>query len=214
MEEKLLIKSDRLDPKVIFAFFVALAGIVFLGGYVDQVIREYGYYQQALLNEYHSFFQYITESKYIHWGIYGAKTVCLLIAVGFLLLGIIAYYAVSKIELFVTDKRVYGRAAFGKQVDLPLDSVSSVKLCSFRGIAIGTSSGLNSFWRIENRDEIYTVLCNLLIERQNKVADTPVIRQEVSQVNIDELKKFKELLDSGIITQEDFDTKKKQLLDL
>lgn len=28
----------------------------------------------------------------------------------------------------------------------------------------------------------------------------------------DELKKYKELLDTGIITQEDFDTKKKQLL--
>ncbi len=32
--------------------------------------------------------------------------------------------------------------------------------------------------------------------------------------NADELKKFKELLDSGIITQEDFDAKKKQLLGL
>ena len=30
----------------------------------------------------------------------------------------------------------------------------------------------------------------------------------------DELKKFKELLDSGIITQEEFDAKKKQLLGL
>ena len=29
-----------------------------------------------------------------------------------------------------------------------------------------------------------------------------------------EIKKYKELLDSGIITQEEFDTKKKQLLDL
>ena len=33
-------------------------------------------------------------------------------------------------------------------------------------------------------------------------------------VNVDELKKYKELLDQGIITQEEFDTKKKQLLDL
>lgn len=30
----------------------------------------------------------------------------------------------------------------------------------------------------------------------------------------DELKKFKELLDSGVITQEEFDAKKKQLLGL
>jgi FtsZ-binding cell division protein ZapB len=32
--------------------------------------------------------------------------------------------------------------------------------------------------------------------------------------NFDEIKKFKDLLDSGIITQEEFDTKKKQLLGL
>ena len=36
--------------------------------------------------------------------------------------------------------------------------------------------------------------------------------QETS--NADELKKFKDLLDSGIITQEEFDEKKKQLLGL
>ena len=36
----------------------------------------------------------------------------------------------------------------------------------------------------------------------------------VSPSPADELKKFKELLDSGIITQEEFDTKKKQLLGL
>jgi predicted Zn-dependent peptidase len=32
--------------------------------------------------------------------------------------------------------------------------------------------------------------------------------------NADELKKYKELLDAGIITQEEFDAKKKQLLGL
>ncbi len=35
-----------------------------------------------------------------------------------------------------------------------------------------------------------------------------------SASSADELKKFKELLDSGIITQEEFDAKKKQLLRL
>jgi hypothetical protein len=35
-----------------------------------------------------------------------------------------------------------------------------------------------------------------------------------SKSNIDDLKKYKELLDTGIITQEEFDAKKKQLLEL
>ena len=42
----------------------------------------------------------------------------------------------------------------------------------------------------------------------------PTINQESHQSNADELKKYKELLDSGIITQEEFDAKKKQLLGL
>lgn len=48
--------------------------------------------------------------------------------------------------------------------------------------------------------------------------DTPVSNDEnsneITQSVVDELKKFKELLDSGIITQEEFDAKKKQLLGL
>lgn len=49
------------------------------------------------------------------------------------------------------------------------------------------------------------------------------VKQRVDQIknstgtvfsSADELKKFKELLDSGIISQEEFDAKKKQLLNL
>ena len=43
------------------------------------------------------------------------------------------------------------------------------------------------------------------------------IQQSGKKENIDpvtEIKKYKELLDSGVITQEEFDAKKKQLLNL
>jgi hypothetical protein len=43
------------------------------------------------------------------------------------------------------------------------------------------------------------------LEENNKVVETS---------NADEILKFKNLLDSGIITQEEFDAKKKQLLGL
>ena len=55
-----------------------------------------------------------------------------------------------------------------------------------------------------------------LVERQdesNKPIET-VVKQEIPQSNADELAKFKSLLDSGIITQEEFEAKKKQLLGL
>ena len=41
-----------------------------------------------------------------------------------------------------------------------------------------------------------------------------VVNVAAPQSNADELKKYKELLDAGVITQEEFDAKKKQLLGL
>ena len=67
---------------------------------------------------------------------------------------------------------------------------------------------------IQNSEEIHKSVSELLISRQGKQAETTVIKQEIPQSNADELKKYKELLDSGVISQEEFDAKKKQLLGL
>lgn len=69
---------------------------------------------------------------------------------------------------------------------------------------------------MRNRDEVHNAISNLLVERQNQkqpIAQT-TIKQEIPQSNADELKKYKDLLDSGVISQEEFDAKKKQLLGL
>lgn len=50
------------------------------------------------------------------------------------------------------------------------------------------------------------------IKRQKSAPQTTTVVQQTSAA--DELKKFKELLDMGVITQEEFDAKKKQLLGL
>lgn len=46
---------------------------------------------------------------------------------------------------------------------------------------------------------------------ENNMEATQIVQQGSAA---DELKKFKELLDMGVITQEEFDAKKKQLLGL
>ena len=128
----------------------------------------------------------------------------------------IFYWVISKMQIVVTDKRVYGKTSFGKQVDLPLDSISAVGTSVFKGIAVGTSSGRIKFLGISNRNEIYEEIKKILADRQTKEvkASAPVTNITQAQSSADELKKFKELLDSGIITQEEFDAKKKQLLGL
>lgn len=125
------------------------------------------------------------------------------------------YLYSSKMQLIVTDKRVYGKTAFGKQVDLPLDSISAVGTSMLKGITVATSSGKIKFLGISNRDDIHKVISQLLIERQNKKEATPVTHvTQQAQSSADELKKYKELLDNDIISQEEFDAKKKQLLGL
>ena len=121
---------------------------------------------------------------------------------------------VNKTELIVTDKRVYGKAMFGKRVDLPVDSISAVGTSMLKGIAVASSSGRIKFLGISNRDEIHKVISDLLVGRQEKPISNTVVKQEVQQSSADELKKYKELFDQGIISQEEFDAKKKQLLGL
>ena len=49
------------------------------------------------------------------------------------------------------------------------------------------------------------------MEKKKMLRDKP---DNANAGNADELKKYKDLLDSGVISQEEFDAKKKQLLGL
>lgn len=127
----------------------------------------------------------------------------------FFILNIMAYYYLYATDIVVTNMRVYGKATFGKRVDLPLDSISAVGLSFWQGIDVGTSSGRIHFKNILNNNEVLTEISKLINNRQS------TIKEPKNNVSIpEELKKYKELADSGVITQEEFKTKKKQLLDL
>lgn len=127
------------------------------------------------------------------------------------IIGFIFYKRWSKVQITVTNKRVYGYDATAKRVDLPLDSITAVATSLFSGLAVTTASGAIKFVMLKNRDELHEEISKLLIGRQEK---SSVIKQEIPQSAADELKKYKDLLDSGVITQKEFDTKKKQLLAL
>lgn len=134
-------------------------------------------------------------------------------SIGAGLLILLVLFLLSKTKLEVTDKHVYGRTFFGKRVDLPIDAISAVGAGAFKRLTIATSSGRISFSFLKNRDEIQKCIIDLLIDRQQKTKPA-VVETVPAASNADELKKYKELLDSGIISQEEFDAKKKQLLGL
>lgn len=126
-----------------------------------------------------------------------------------LILAIICYIWMNKCKIVVTDKRIYGKAAFGRRVDLPFDKISSVGTGIFKKLIVATSSGRICFYQLENLDDVFEAISARLIERQGIS-----ITEDVYKSGADELKKYKELLDNGVISQKEFETKKKQILDL
>lgn len=214
--EKKIIEGKLVNIKAIaIGIFVAIAGVVNLFGFVpcynsnvkicarwewnwDWVVEKYGKNANPFivsLHEYVGTFFVVT-------------LICAAIAFLF-------YMMFSKTELIVTDKRVYGKTSFGKRVDLPLDSISAVGTAFLKSISVTTASGAIKFPLIANRDDVHSEISKLLIERQEKKsAAAPGVRQETPTSNAAELKQYKELLDSGVISQEEFDAKKKQILGL
>jgi len=88
--------------------------------------------------------------------------------------------------------------------------ISAASTGLFKSVGVSTASGRISLWLLENKDELFSAITNLLLERQK--GKTTIVSEKSDSV--DEIKKYKELLDSGIITQEEFDAKKKELLGL
>ncbi len=120
-------------------------------------------------------------------------------------------------RITVTDKRVYGTAPIKRRMDLPLDCISSVsnRGIIFKAITVGSASGKIRVRGIKNRNDIHREICNLLMERQNEkcLAEAPAATEAPKNAT-EELKSFKELLDSGVITQEEFDARKQRVLAL
>lgn len=243
MEEKVLIKSEQYDVKKAFKVFTImviigaiLSALVFLGAVIKNM-KTYDYVYERYLEH--------REDGYCVWGydfrekcpfceeiednptklgFALARTfaddleyiipVAISVA-AFALIGGLIYLWLRSYELTITDKRIYGKVAWGKRVDLPVDSVSAIATIRvLKGVSVSTSSGRISFCVIKNADEIYKVMNNLLIERQQEKVNATVAAAAPKSDETDQLKKYKDLLDSGVITQEEFDAKKKQLLGL
>ena len=195
--EKTLIegKFSKTNVLTIVSGFIALCTLIY-SIWWDRRIHSWGDL------EYHECIDYYTPF--------------LAIGIPLIILALVFHFWMSGCKITVTDKRVFGKAAFGKRVDLPFDMISSVGSGAFKSIAVATSSGKISFWLLANRDEVFDIISQTLLLRQEtkKASTTTTIKQEIPQSNADELKKYKDLLDSGVITQEEFDAKKKQLLGL
>ena len=118
----------------------------------------------------------------------------------------LAVWSIGTCSITVTAKRVYGMAKFKKRIDIPLDSVTSIGMVGllFKGISISSPSGNISFVFIKNYKDIYDKLGNIIANRKTS--------ESTDSDQADDIRKYKKLLDDGIITQEEFEAKKKELL--
>ena len=117
-------------------------------------------------------------------------------------------------KLIVTENNI--RGTYGKllkrNIDLPIDSINSIAVVKKSGIiCISTSSLTIRFESIINAEEISDVINDLIRNRQKNQGTTTIIQ---SSSVADELSKYKALLDQGVLSQEEFDAKKRQLLNL
>ena len=210
MEEQILVKSEHYNLKKCIRIVLIVFAVLILLGFVLYACN----FNNCRFHEWYN-------GHISHYSITGNMLDPFSLEAGFfidiglivIVLAMVVRWWFSSYDLTVTDKRIYGKTTFGKRVDLPVDSISAVGTSVLKGIAIATASGKIVFKLIKNRDEIHSEISNLIISRQSKsnyVTETV----EESRGVTDELKKFKELLDCGAITQEEYDKKKKELLNI
>ena len=224
MEEKVIIEGNVKEPKGLkrllkIGIVLIVIGVVFY--IIYELSNEVPY--TPPYNECDFFVKTVeiwgeAEAREIRRFLWGDA---FLVGIGFGSIGIalivferIFYAIMHNCRITVTDRRVIGMASFGKRVDLPINQISAIGKAIFSSLAVGTSSGKIRFGFLLNRDEIFEALGNVISNLQTKNENTHSAETSTFQTasQADEILKYKQLLDSGVISQEEFDAKKKQLL--
>ena len=142
MEEKVLIKSKKYSIVTILAIIIGI-GLLITIIWAIPLIHSYNvdYYGHAFVSDVYSLTEYLFAVD---------EPWFLIPLVASVFVALIVYFGLRKCEMTVTDKRVYGIAAFGKRVDLPVDSISALSIIGvLRGISVATSSGKIRFFLIK-----------------------------------------------------------------
>ncbi|WP_321993276.1 PH domain-containing protein [Clostridium butyricum] len=124
-------------------------------------------------------------------------------------------YAITNKRIMIAQKNATSGEKFQTVL---LDNINDITFKS--GIVLATITidsiketfnvGLSKMFADQLNSKIHEVIDKLKYNSQNSAVSESKVEISVA----DEIKKFKELLDMGALTQEEFDIKKKQLLNL
>ena len=122
-----------------------------------------------------------------------------------------AYSATKNNAFYLSDKRFY----YQKAKVVKEAALEEVIAYTIKNGSVEVQTNIEKFTvkYLENISEFTAAWKSINTGKQQKEPASPN-NQTANYSNADELKKFKELLDSGVISQEEFDAKKKQLLGL
>jgi len=148
-----------------------------------------------------TFFEYFLKHYVISIG-----NAVLILAVGFMHL---QYITEKKMELVVNDDSVVAKKKNGQSVEFLLKDIKSVETTKSNGLIVVGTGIKYKINQITNGEEIKKSIMDMLA-KMPKAESTVVVPTSDAK----SIKEYKELLDAGIITQEEFDAKKKQLLGL
>lgn len=132
---------------------------------------------------------------------------------------------VDVVNLFTNRKYYFAGTDGNSSVFLPQPKSGAVELKDVHSVGTGIDGLTYSYVSFELKNEDYKISFLALNISSIKANIDDVIRTAQAEAShdttvqyalspADELKKYKDLLDSGAITQEEFDAKKKQLLGL
>lgn len=150
-----------------------------------------------------------------------------------LIIKLIANIINKNYSLLLNDNEIKGtyKNKFSRsQLVLPINQINSIskkkglldRLLGGETIIIATASEKIKFPTVKNAVEFVDKASNMLSTKSNNTSIEPLDTIEKTTAAVtdntfhsaDEISKFKKLLDDGVITQEEFDAKKTQLLGL
>ena len=220
MEQNIVIKGTPQKNKP--ALITIIVGVVLLlasflvASYVFENCEGYeyfgfgygGWYYWCVI--YDTFGEFFTAEFFNFECYYGYM---IMLGVVALIVGIIMKSNTEKCEITVSNEAISGKLPHGKTVHIPLNQITAINRSSFNGVSITSIGNVSNFHCIENREEVMKAISYLLANPQQSSAQ-PTQSASANGNEAEQLKRLKDLLDSGVLTQEEFDAKKKQILGL
>lgn len=114
-----------------------------------------------------------------------------------------------KQEVYIENDTVYYKKGNKKSLEVPVSRISLVKKSPYKAVKINSPGAKIRVSMLENQVDIINVLTDMRKNVETKTVSEPKDNNSYAQ-----LSELKDLLDSGVITQEEFDAKKKELLGL